>query len=132
MRAALRYHSPFWLRPQFKTLIENKWDIITIMLGTNDAHNGCGGPNSRPGCSSNWNVDCGGPNETSLEHCQFFQDFQAMVELIKTLGTTPGKSPKIFLMTPPPLMSANPGWPTMQVRFALTTSVCVCVCEGGD
>lgn len=60
--------SPFWLRPQFKTLTEGKWDIIIVMLGTNDAHNIRGG--ARKGGTSNWNVDCGGPNATSLDHCQ--------------------------------------------------------------
>jgi hypothetical protein len=45
--------SPFWLRPQYTTLINNKWDIVTIMLGTNDAKDpGSGGPN-------NWQHDCG-------------------------------------------------------------------------
>lgn len=36
-----------------------------------------------------------------------------MVELVKTLGTTYA-GPKVYVMTPPPLMSANSGWPTMQ------------------
>ena len=30
-------NSPYWKRPQFKALTANKWDIIIIMLGTNDA-----------------------------------------------------------------------------------------------
>ena len=29
--------SPYWQRPQYQTLIGNKWDIVVIMLGTNDA-----------------------------------------------------------------------------------------------
>eukprot|EP01043_Picozoa_sp_COSAG02_P082836 COSAG02_NODE_20978_length_807_cov_1.460452_2_plen_56_part_01 len=49
--------SPFWKRPQYETLIKNKWDIIVIMLGTNDAHNTCSAPAARKGCSSDWNVD---------------------------------------------------------------------------
>ena len=28
--------SPFWKRPQYTALIGGKWDIVTIMLGTND------------------------------------------------------------------------------------------------
>ena len=30
-------NSPYWKRPQYTTLTTNKWDIIIIMLGTNDA-----------------------------------------------------------------------------------------------
>jgi lysophospholipase L1-like esterase len=104
--------SPFWQRPQFKTLVKGTWDIIIIMLGTNDAHNTCSAPAARKGCTSDWNTDCGGPNATSLEHCQFAEDFKAMVELVKTLGAT-----QIYAMTPPPLMSTNPGFPTMQTTI---------------
>jgi len=108
--------SPFWQRPQFKTLTANRWDIVTIMLGTNDAHNTCDSPGARKGCTSNWKVDCGGPNNTSLEDCQFFKDFTAMVDLVKTLGTTPA-GPKIYVMIPPPLMETNGGFPTMQTTI---------------
>ena len=108
--------SPFWKRPQFKTLTENKWDIVVIMLGTNDAHNDCHTPSARPGCSSDWYHDCGGPNNTSLENCRFADDFSSLVKLIKTLGTT-SVGPKVYVMTPPPLMSANSGWPEMQTTI---------------
>ena len=80
--------SPFWDRPQFQTLIHNTWDIIIIMLGTNDAHNDCNEPGSRKGCTSDWRYDCGGPVDTNLKNCTFADDFQAMVKLVKTLGTT--------------------------------------------
>ena len=112
--------SPFWQRPQYKTLVDpkNKWDIIIIMLGTNDAHNTCSGK-GHDCCSqgtSNWGVDCGGPNATSLAHCQFADDFTAMVKLVKTLGSTPS-GPKVYAMTPPPLMSSIPTFPTMQTTI---------------
>ena len=46
-------NSPYWQRPQYTTLKRNKWDIVIIMLGTNDAKDpGDGGPN-------NWVHDCG-------------------------------------------------------------------------
>merc|ERR1712039_385594 len=68
------------------------------------------------GCSSDWNRDCGGPNQTSLSNCRFADDFTAMVELLKTLGTTPA-GPKVYLMTPPPLMATSGGFPTMQTTI---------------
>ena len=35
---------------------------------------------------------------------------------MKTLGTT-AAGPKIYVMIPPPLMSTNSGWPTMQTTI---------------
>lgn len=90
-------NSPFWQRPQYKALIAGKWDIVTIMLGTNDAKDpGSHGPN-------NWQHDCGGPDHTSIDGCSFADDYKSMIELIKTLGTTPA-GPKIYAMIPVPLM----------------------------
>lgn len=89
--------SPYWKRPQFTTLNSSKWDIIVIMLGTNDAKDpGDGGPN-------NWLQECGGPDNTKLAGCTFADDYLSMISLVKTLGTTPA-GPKIFIAIPPPLM----------------------------
>ena len=39
--------SPYWKRPQYASLTNNTWDVITIMLGTNDAKDpNSGGPNN--------------------------------------------------------------------------------------
>ena len=90
--------SPYWTRSQFATLTNYTWDIITIMLGTNDAKDpGDKGPN-------NWLHNCGGEDHTTLEGCSFASDYHDMIELVKTLGTTPGVPPKIYVMIPPPLM----------------------------
>ena len=106
--------APYWKTSQFQTLISKEWDVVILMLGTNDAHNTCNAPSSRPGCSSNWDTDCGGPNHTSLTNCQFAEDFTSMVKLLK--GTTPA-GPKVYVMIPPPLMASNPGFPTMQITI---------------
>ena len=63
-----------------------------------------------------WDVDCGGPNTTSLRDCRFADDFAAMVRLLRTLGTAPA-GPKIHLMVPPPLMATNRLFPTMQTTI---------------
>merc|ERR1712190_355034 len=90
--------SPFWQRPQYRALTAGKWDIVTIMLGTNDAKDpGDHGPN-------NWLHDCGGPNHTTLEGCSFAEDYKSMIDLVRTLGTTPA-GPKIYAQIPPPLMA---------------------------
>jgi len=91
-------NSPYWKRPQYSTLTKGKWDIIIIMLGTNDAKDpGDHGPN-------NWLHNCGGPDATTLSNCSFASDFHDMITVVKTLGTTPA-GPKIFTAVPPPLMA---------------------------
>jgi len=93
-------NSPYWARPQFKALNAAKWDIIIIMLGTNDAKDpGDGGPD-------NWLHNCGGPDGTTLTGCTFADDYKSMIDLVKTLGTT-SAGPKIFTAIPPPLMQAR-------------------------
>lgn len=92
--------SPFWNRPQYRALVAAKWDIVTIMLGTNDAKDsGDHGP-------SNWLHDCGDVKHQSVTNCSFARDYTEMIDLVKTLGTTPG-GPKIYLMIPPPLMKES-------------------------
>jgi len=91
--------SPFWKRPQYDALVAGQWDIVTIMLGTNDAKDpGDHGPN-------NWQHDCSGAGGCSLTNCSFASDYHDLVSLVETLGTTPGTPPAIYAMIPPPLMA---------------------------
>jgi len=83
--------SPYWNRPQYQTLIASKWDVVIIMLGTNDAKDkGSGGP-------SNWPHDCAGSDP--LASCAFAEDYASLIAEVRTLG-----NPKIYIMVPPPLM----------------------------
>eukprot|EP01006_Ploeotia_vitrea_P030614 TRINITY_DN62986_c0_g1_i2.p1 TRINITY_DN62986_c0_g1~~TRINITY_DN62986_c0_g1_i2.p1 ORF type:complete len:251 (+),score=26.62 TRINITY_DN62986_c0_g1_i2:154-906(+) len=85
---------PYWKRPQYKTLVRHKWDIIIIMLGTNDAKDkGHHGP-------PNWPHDCTGPRALD---CAYARDYADMIKVVRSLGRTP-KPPKIYLAIPPPLM----------------------------
>jgi lysophospholipase L1-like esterase len=93
--------SPFWKRRQYTTLTSNKWDIITIMLGTNDAKDpGSHGPD-------NWHHDCSDDKGAHTAGCQFASDYKDMIDLVRTLGTTDGVEPKVYGMIPPPLMQEN-------------------------
>jgi len=86
--------SPYWKRPQYKALTSAKWDIIVIMLGTNDAKDaGSHGPH-------NWPHNCTGGGAHT---CPFAVDYKSMVDLVRTLGTT-AAGPKIYNAVPPPLM----------------------------
>ena len=91
--------SPYWQRPQFTTLNSSKWDIVIIMLGTNDAKDaGDGGP-------SNWKDNCGHDlANLTLTNCTFAQDYLSMIDLVRTLGPNSTTPPVIYLAIPPPLM----------------------------
>ena len=93
--------SPYWLRPQFQALLGGEWDILTIMLGTNDAKDHTGHAFSHePDNTSDWQHDCGGVEHTTIEGCTFATDFLAMVEVIRSHWP----KAKIYGMVPPPLM----------------------------
>jgi lysophospholipase L1-like esterase len=110
--------APYWKTKQYQQLVSQTWDVVVIMLGTNDAHNTCDAPSARPGCSSDWKTDCGGPNNTDAStNCRFADDFASMAAIVEALGTTPGVPPKVYVMTPPPLMQTNAGFPTMQTTI---------------
>ena len=110
--------APYWKTKQYQQLVSQTWDVVVIMLGTNDAHNTCDAPSARPGCSSDWKIDCGGPNNTDAStNCRFADDFASMAAIVEALGTTPGVPPKVYVMTPPPLMQTNAGFPTMQTTI---------------
>lgn len=86
--------SPYWQRPQYQTLIANKWDIVIIMLGTNDAKDkGSGGP-------PNWLHDCEGRDP--LANCTFADDYASLIAVVRGLG-----NPSVSIMIPPPLMQAG-------------------------
>lgn len=86
--------SPYWQRDQYTTLTASDWDIVTIMLGTNDAKDPSSGH-----AYQNWNHDCGGPDATTTSGCSFAEDYADMISVVAGLG-----DPKIYVMTPPPLM----------------------------
>ncbi len=88
--------SPYWKRKSFTTLTQNVWDVVVIMLGTNDAKDHVdNGP-------TNWG--CGVGANVSVATCQFAQDYLSFIALVKTLGPG-GKSPIIYIMKPAPLMA---------------------------
>mgnify|MGYP000992413265 CR=1 FL=1 len=87
-------NSPYWKRPQYKTLTENTWDIIVIMLGTNDSKDvGDKGPD-------NWRTEDNGI------HGDYAENYKSMIDVVRKLGKG-GKEPVIFAAVPPPLMEAS-------------------------
>lgn len=78
----------YWDTPTWPAALTSTPDIVTIMLGTNDAKQG------------NWfNVSVNG-----ADLGEYARDYAAMVATFKSLVP----QPKVYLMIPPPLFSPYP------------------------
>lgn len=93
-------NAPYWERSQYARLTAGKWDIVTIMLGSNDAKD----IGSDTHHVDNWQHDCSGATGVTLDGCSYATDYASMIDVIRGLGTTEGVSPKIYAMISPPLM----------------------------
>jgi lysophospholipase L1-like esterase len=102
--------SPYWNRTQFAQFINGTFDIIVIMLGTNDAKSDRPECDKRVGpmrydCAANWPAACSLPNATA-ESCSVVQDYLSLIKLSRTLLATRSSvlaAPLLAIMTPPPL-----------------------------
>ena len=89
-----RSDKSYWNQTVFQTLTENSWDIVIVMLGTNDAKDmSSGGPD-------NWQHDCGSVESPSLSECSFANDYADMISVIRTLGKKNTTTPKIYITVP--------------------------------
>ena len=79
---------PYRESEQYTELTSAKWDIVVIMFGSDDAQEYL------------WPHNCTGPN---VLECSFPEQYLSMIDVIRTLGTSPG-GPKIYTVIPPPLM----------------------------
>ena len=79
----------YWDQPTYQQAMTSKPDIVTIMLGTNDAK----------GC--NWDRT---PDGVQGKGDLFKNDYKDMIEKFRALPT----KPKIYVVLPPPLF---PPWP---------------------
>jgi len=89
--ATLQKHadSPYWNRTQFTHWVAGTYDIVIMMLGTNDAK------------TNNWLPACSAPHPTA-ESCAAVKDYLSLIKLAASLGVG-GKTPLMAIMTPPPL-----------------------------
>lgn len=90
---------PYTTTDQYAALIASEWDIVVVMLGTNDAKDITSGhdmDNWIPGeCGTN-----GAPADVSPdENCPYGNDYAGLLGVIAGLG-----NPRTYVMTPPPLM----------------------------
>ena len=105
--------SPYWLRAGFRALTAAKWDVIILMLGTNDAKVRVRAPLTRTPTLTltqtqtqtkdagsrgppNWPHDCVGAGALA---CPFAADYTAFLALLAKLGRG-GKPPAVWIMRP--------------------------------
>lgn len=93
--ATMSKHTDFayWDSPHYMALVAANWDYVVIMLGTNDALVRHGSFHPCEGWS-------GG---AAPDDCRFANDYAAMIDVVRHLGTT-SDGPKIYTAIPPPLM----------------------------
>jgi len=87
--------SPYWHRAQFASFVNGSYDVIVVMLGTNDAKDvGNGG-------APNWPAACSLPSPSAAS-CTVVADYLSLLSLARTKGAG-GKPPLLAVMRPPPL-----------------------------
>jgi len=90
--------SPYWKSATYAALVAAQWDVIIIMLGTNDARDvGSGGPEHWP------SAGCDNATSASLSGCNFAADYKSLLDIVKGLGEN-GTAPAVYMMVPPALM----------------------------
>jgi len=92
-------HEPWWNTAAYKTLVSNKWDIIVVMLGTNDA-----APTAQGYWPESNHKNCDNATLGTLEACNFAAEYKELLQVIKGVGPDSKTMPKIHIMIPPPLM----------------------------
>ena len=97
--------SPYWNRTQFAQWVNGTYDVVIMMLGTNDAKMPDAECIARWGatrmCAANWPAACSEPHPTASS-CAVVKDYLSLIELAGTLGSG-GRKPLMAIMKPPPL-----------------------------
>lgn len=89
---------PYKTSGGYKALVAAKWDIIFVMLGTNDARDiGSGGPEHWPRST------CDSATAADLGKCSYANNYTALLNTIKGLGRN-ASGPEVHIMIPPALM----------------------------
>jgi lysophospholipase L1-like esterase len=89
--------SPYWNRTQYAQFLNGTWDVVLIMLGTNDAKD-----KSTGGSFTNWHENCSSLDATT-DTCVFLRDYQSLIDVARVHGAG-GKKPLVAVAVPPPLM----------------------------
>eukprot|EP00756_Hemistasia_phaeocysticola_P005871 Hpha_TRINITY_DN1353_c0_g1::TRINITY_DN1353_c0_g1_i1::g.93359::m.93359 len=90
---------PWWNTSAYTTLVSNKWDVIFVMLGTNDA---------APTAQGYWPAAnheyCDSATSETLDKCNYAVAYRELLDVIRTVGPDSQTPPEVHIMIPPPLM----------------------------
>ena len=90
---------PWWNTGAYKAFVANKWDVVVVMLGTNDA-----APKAQGYWPASNHQACDNATLSTLSTCNFAADYHSLLEVIKAHGPSAGTPPEVHIMIPPPLM----------------------------
>lgn len=96
-------HNSWWNTGAYKTLVANRWDIVMVMLGTNDAH-----PYAWPAEN---HENCDNATLETLSHCNYANDYKALLDVIKTVGPDASTPPEVHIMIPTAEMKTDGDFP---------------------
>lgn len=70
---------PYWKSATYHALVAARWDVVIVMLGTNDARDvGSGGP-------EHWPKECDNATSSTLSRCNFATDYKSLLEVCNRL-----------------------------------------------
>ena len=90
---------PWWTTGAYKALVAARWDVVFVMLGTNDA---------APTAQGYWpaanHAHCDAATAATLQSCNFAATYKELLDVIATVGPDAATPPEVHIMIPPPLM----------------------------
>ena len=91
--------SPWWKTGAHTAFISAKWDVVLVMLGTNDA-----APKAQGYWPASNHEHCDAATASTLESCNFASTYKELLGIIAKQGMDASTPPKMTIMIPPPLM----------------------------
>ena len=90
---------PWWSTGAYNALIAARWDVVFVMLGTNDA-----APTAQGYWPPSNHAHCDAATPATLSACNFASTYADLLAVIATVGPDASTPPETHIMIPPPLM----------------------------
>lgn len=91
--------SPWRNSSMFSALVANRWDVVFVMLGTNDA-----APTAQGYWPPSNHEHCDAATLATLDTCHFAVEYRELLGVIRGVGPDEKTPPEVHIMIPPPLM----------------------------
>lgn len=90
---------PWWKTGAHAAFVAAQWDIVFVMLGTNDA-----APTAQGYWPASNHAHCDAATASTLSSCNFASTYQELLDVIAAQGPDASTPPTTTIMIPPPLM----------------------------